>query len=111
MIEYILAFVTGGLLTLGIVYFELNGSPLISRTAALFPIFTWLSYLFIGRLGSDEAVSRHSLFVLLGTIVSWIPYMLIVYLLAPKIGAYKALLLGMITFIACAFMFIKFYKV
>lgn len=110
MIEYFFAFFVGGLVTLVIVYFEVHGSPLFSRLAALFPVFTWLSYFFIGALKNNEAVSRHSLFVLLGTIFAWIPYMLIVYLLAPKIGANKALLLGILTFVSCAYIFIKLFK-
>ncbi|MFA6365472.1 MAG: hypothetical protein WCW78_03665 [Candidatus Paceibacterota bacterium] len=109
--EYIFAFLVGGALTALITYFEASGFPLLSRLAALFPIFTWLSYLFIGKLSGAEAVSKHALFVLLGTIVSWLPYMLVIYYFAPKIGSDKAILLGLAVFVVLALIFIKFYKI
>ena len=80
MSEYIFSFIIGGVVTVAIVFFESSGFPTLSRLAALFPVFTWLSYLFIGRLEGSEAVSRHSLFVLLGTIVAW--FLHVYYLLS-----------------------------
>src|SRR3989344_3216685 len=110
MKEYIFAFLAGGFITVLIVYFEAGGFPILSRLAALFPVFTWLSYLFIGKLAGSEAVSRHALFVLLGTIVAWLPYMFVIYYFAPKIGTMKAVLTGLLVFIFLATIFIKFYK-
>lgn len=110
MLTYIFSFLAGGAITTAIVYFEASGFPLLSRLAALFPVFTWLSYLFIDNLSSAEAVSRHSLFVLLGTIFSWVPYMFLVYWLAPKIGSEKAILLSLFVFTVLAIVFIKIYK-
>lgn len=109
--QYIFAFLAGGAVTVAITYFETSGFPLISRLAALFPIFTWLSYLFIGKLAGGRAVSQHALFVLLGTIVAWLPYMFAIYYFAPKIGATKAVLLGIVIFVILAVLFIKFYKI
>lgn len=111
MKEYIFSFFVGGLVTFAITYFETKGFPLLSRLAALFPVFTWISYLFIGRLNGAQAVSSHALFVLLGTVVAWMPYMLVVYYFAPRIGSDKAIILGIITFVILATIFIKFYKV
>jgi uncharacterized membrane protein (GlpM family) len=108
--EYILSFVVGGAVTVAIVFFESSGFPLLSRLAALFPVFTWLSYLFIGRLKGSEAVSQHALFVLLGTIVAWVPYMLTIYYLAPRIGSTKAILAGILVFIVLASVFIRLYR-
>jgi len=110
LLEYIFAFLVGGSITAAITYFEASGYPLVSRLAALFPIFTWLSYIFIGNIAGNKEVSQHALFVLLGTIVAWIPYMLTIYYFAPKIGAMKAVLLGLVVFIILAVLFIKFYK-
>ncbi len=107
---YFFSFLIGGLITLAIVYFEASGQPLISRLAALFPVFTWLSYLFIGKLSGPEAVSKHSLFVLLGTIICWIPYMLAIWYLAPKIGSTKAIISGVVIFLVLALIFVEFYK-
>lgn len=109
MIEYIFAFLVGGLITLLITYLEANGSPKLSELAALFPIFTWVSYLFIGKLAGASQVSRHSLFVLLGTLFAWVPYMLIIYYFAPRIGATKAIILGLAVFLILAGIFIKIY--
>src|SRR3989338_9064196 len=108
--EYIFAFFAGGLITTLIVYFETSGFPTLSRLAALFPVFTWLSYLFIGNLAGLEAVSRHALFVLFGTIVAWLPYMFVIYYFAPKIGSAKAVFLGIAVFLVLALAFIKLYK-
>jgi len=109
--EYLFAFLVGGTITVAITYFETSGYPLISRLAALFPIFTWLSYLFIGKLSGSKAVSQHALFVLLGTIVAWLPYMFVIYYFAPKIGSVKAVLLGLLVFIILAVLFTKLYRV
>ena len=110
MLTYIFSFIAGGTITTSIIFFEASGYPLLSRLAALFPVFTWLSYLFIGNISGPEAVSSHSLFVLLGTLFSWVPYMFLVYWLAPKIGSEKAILLGLIVFVLLAITFIKIYK-
>ena len=109
IVEYIFSFLLGGIITLAITYLEASGFPTLSGLAALFPIFTWVSYLFIGKLGGAEIVSQHSLFVLLGTIFAWIPYMLIIYYFAPKIGVLKSILFGLIVFFILALIFIKLY--
>ncbi len=107
---YIYSFILGGVITTAIVYFEASGMTLVSRLAALFPVFTWLSYLFIGELQGPQAVSRHSLFVLLGTIVAWLPYMVIIWLLAPRIGSGKAIGVAILAFLVLATVFVKLYK-
>lgn len=110
MIVYTFAFFVGGAITVAITYFEASGWPLLSRLAAIFPVFTWLSYLFIGRFQGDREVSQHSLFVLLGTIFAWLPYMFFIYFFAPKIGTTKSVILGILLFVILAFVFIKIYK-
>lgn len=109
MMDYIFAFLAGGSITALIIYFEASGFTLLSRLAALFPIFTWLSYLFIGKLTGGEEVSRHALFVLLGTIFAWVPYMLTIYFFAPKIGSVKAIFLALFIFIVLAIIFTEVY--
>jgi len=111
MAEYIFAFFVGGTITVAIIYFEASGWPLISRLAALVPIFTWLSYLFIGKISGPEAVSRHALFVLLGTIIAWLPYMFVIYYFAPKIGSTPAILIGLTVFIILAIVFVRIYPI
>jgi len=110
MFNYIFSFILGGLITTSIIAFENSGHPLISRLAALFPVFTWLSYLFIGKLQGPKEVALHSKFVLLGTIFCWIPYMLIIIYLSPKIGATKTIILAILSFIVLAIIYIYIIK-
>lgn len=110
MNEYILAFIAGGFITAFIVYAEAAGWPLLSRIAALMPVFTWISYLFIGKLGGAQSVSRHALFVLLGTLIAWVPYMFIIYYFAPRIGVPKAIAFAIVVFIVLAATFIRLYR-
>ncbi|VVB79624.1 Uncharacterised protein [uncultured archaeon] len=107
--KYLLYFLTGGLITTAIVALEESGMPLISRLAALFPVFTWIAYLFIGEFGTAQQVVSHAKFVLIGTIVSWIPYMLSIIYFAPKIGVYKAIAVSILIFVIIALVFSYIY--
>ena len=110
MLEYFFAFLVGGTITVIITYFELSGFPTLSRLATMFPIFTWLSYLLIGNLDGPETVASHSLFVLLGTLFAWVPYMLVIHFFAPRIGVNKSIALAIIVFIILATIFVKIYQ-
>ncbi|MBI4447435.1 hypothetical protein HY643_00490 [Candidatus Woesearchaeota archaeon] len=104
-IKYLLYFITGGIITTAIVALEESGMPLLSRLAALFPVFTWISYLFIGQFGSAQQVANHARFVLIGTIVSWTPYMISIIYFAPKIGVYKSIAVSILIFVIAALIF------
>ena len=104
----IIYFLTGGIFTTLIVLLEQSGSRVFSGLAALMPIFTLVSYIFIGPTRGDLAVSQHAQFVLWGTIIAWIPYMLVIIYLSPKIGTDKALLSALSVFIILALLFIFF---
>jgi uncharacterized membrane protein (GlpM family) len=99
---YLLYFLTGGTVTALIVGFEQSDNRLLSGLATLVPVFTIVAYLFIGETKGGMAVSQHAWLVLFGTIVSWIPYMIAVALLAPKIGPHKAIPAGLVVFLVCA---------
>jgi uncharacterized membrane protein (GlpM family) len=107
--KYLLYFLTGGIITTAIVALEESGMPLLSRLAALFPVFTLVSYFFLGQIGTAQQVADHAKFVLTGTIVSWVPYMLSIIYFAPKIGVYKAITISMLIFIIAALVFSYFY--
>ncbi|MCL5017044.1 MAG: hypothetical protein M1155_00035 [Patescibacteria group bacterium] len=111
MLQYVFSFIVGGLVTTAIVYFEASGLPLLSRLAALVPVFTWLAYLLMGDISGPKEISSHALFVLLGTLVAWVPYMFTIYYMAPRIGSVKAVLLGILVFLILAIIFIKIYKI
>lgn len=98
----IIYFLTGGLFTTLIVVLEKTGSRLLSGLLALIPVFTLISYIFIGESQGGQAVSDHARFVLWGTVVSWIPYMILVIYLAPRIGSHRAITVGMIAFFVLA---------
>lgn len=111
MLQYFFTFIVGGVITTAIVYFEASGFPLLSRLAALVPVFTWLAYLLMGNISGPKEISSHALFVLLGTLVAWVPYMFTIYFMAPRIGSVKAILLGIFVFLVLATIFIKLYKI
>ena len=100
--NYLIYFLTGGLFTVLIVALEENGSRLLSGFATLVPVFTLVAYIFIGQSKGGGAVGEHAWFVLVGTIVSWIPYMILVAYLAPKIGPKYAIGAGMLGFFILA---------
>jgi len=108
MKNMLIYFFTGGIVTVLIVWLEQSGYRLLSGLAALMPVFTLVSYIFIGETEGGTAVAKHSMFVLVGTLVSWVPYMLVISFLAPKIGPYKAIAAGMAVFfvLAATFVFI-----
>ncbi len=94
----IIYFLTGGIVTTLIVLLEESGLRLWSGFATLMPVFTLVSYIFIGESKGGLAVSQHSKFVLFGTLVSWVPYMIVVAVLSPHIGSSKAIAAGLLVF-------------
>ena len=75
---------------------------MLSGFATLMPVFTLVAYIFIGESRGDGAVGQHAWFVLVGTIVSWIPYMILVAYLAPRIGSKYAIGAGLLGFFILA---------
>jgi uncharacterized membrane protein (GlpM family) len=102
----IIYFVTGGLVTTMIVVLEQTGRRTLSELATLIPVFTLVAYFFIGQTKGGQAVGQHAKFVLVGTVISWVPYMLVVAYLAPKIGPNKAILAGLAVFFVLALVYI-----
>ena len=96
--SYFIYFLTGGIFTALIVALEENGERLLSGFATLIPVFTLVAYIFIGQSKGGSAVGQHAWFVLIGTIVSWVPYMVLVAVLAPKLGPKSAIALGLTGF-------------
>ncbi len=97
-----LNFLVGGTVTALIVGLEESELRTWSGIAALMPVFTMVSYFFIGQSGSAIAVSQHSKFVLVGTLVSWMPYMAVVALTAPRLGVNRSIGLGLAVFFVLA---------
>jgi len=103
----IVYFLTGGIFTTVIVALEEADQRVLSGLATLVPVFTLVAYIFIGQgSGGGAAVGKHSWFVLVGTLVSWVPYMIAVAVLSPKIGANKGILAGLAVFFILALSYI-----
>lgn len=100
--SYLVYFLTGGLFTVLVVALEQNGSRLLSGFATLIPVFTLVAYIFIGESRGGDAVGQHAWFVLLGTLASWVPYMILVAYLAPRVGPRYAIGAGMAGFFVFA---------
>lgn len=100
--NYLLYFLTGGIFTVLIVVLEEGGSRLLSGFATLIPVFTLVAYIFIGESRGGGAVGQHAWFVLVGTLVSWVPYMILVATLAPKTGPRLAIAAGLVGFFILA---------
>jgi len=102
----IIYFLTGGSFTALIVALEQSGKRILSGLATLIPVFTLVAYFFIGQTEGGAAVSQHAKWVLVGTLVSWVPYMLAVAYLSPKLGSHYAILVGLAVFAALALLYI-----
>ena len=101
-----LNFLIGGTLTSLIVALEESGHRGLSALATLVPVFTLVSYFFVGESQGALAVSAHSKFVLVGTLISWVPYMWAIAILAPRIGTNKAIAAGLVIFFVFAGAFV-----
>lgn len=109
MLSYFLYFLTGGLFTILVVGLEESGFRTLSGFAAIMPVFTLVGYLFLGQAkGGGVAVGQHAWFVLVGSLLAWVPYMFTVAILAPKIGTKGAIGYGLAVFFVLAFFYLYF---
>lgn len=99
-------FFVGGVVTTLIVGLEESGLRIWSGLAALMPVFTLVSYFFIGSSQGGKALSQHAWLVLIGTLVAWVPYMMTVALLSPHMDSNKAIAIGLAVFFVLATIFI-----
>jgi len=106
MFNILVYFLTGGIVTTVIVLLEQSGWRLLSALATLVPVFTLIAYLFIGETSGGTALSEHAKLVLVGTLVAWVPYMLVVIVLAPHWSTYTAVGAGLAVFFVIAIVFL-----
>lgn len=102
----VIYFISGGVFTALIVALEESGKRTLSGLATLIPVFTLVAYFFIGQSAGGAAVGQHAKWVLVGTLVSWVPYMLAIAYLAPKLGSDKAILVGIAIFFVLALSYV-----
>ena len=101
-------FFTGGTVTTLIVILEQRGLRLWSGLAALMPIFTLISYIFIGQSRGGKALGQHAWLVLIGTLVAWVPYMVTVALLSQHMSSNKAIAIGFGVFFLLVMLYLLF---
>lgn len=99
-------FLVGGAVTTAIVALEESGLRLLSGLATLMPVFTLIAYLFIGQSSGGVALAHNAQLVLVGTLVAWVPYMLVIIYLAPRMQTAKAIGLALLTFFVLAIIFL-----
>ncbi|MDE2079145.1 MAG: GlpM family protein [Patescibacteria group bacterium] len=99
-------FIAGGAVTTAIVLLEESGFRLLSGLATLIPVFTLIAYFFIGESRGGKALSAHAELVLVGTLVAWVPYMLAVIVLAPRLDTYKTIGIALGIFFVLAISFL-----
>jgi uncharacterized membrane protein (GlpM family) len=103
---WITSFLIGGTVTTLIVGLEESNFKTLSGIAALMPVFTMVSYFLLGTSQDSSEISNHSKFVLYGTLVAWVPYMIVIATLAPKLGTNRSIGLGLLVFFALAAAFV-----
>lgn len=99
MIEYILYFITGGLIVTSVVALARAGHPFLSGLALTFPSVTIVSFYFIGKTKGASFVVTTAKSSFLAVLFVWSPYILTVIYLASKAGVNKALLAGFFVFL------------
>ena len=107
---YLFSFIIGGIITTSIVFLENIGLPLASKIATLLPVYTWLSYVFFGLEKKEGFVVESAKFTTWGTIFVWIPYMLVIIFLTPRIGVYYSIFAALAVFIVLAVIFSFVYR-
>ncbi len=105
--NYGIYFLIGGTITVLIVALEQSNHRLLSALAAITPVFTVVAYFFIGESKGGAAVANHAWLVILGTLVAWIPYMMVVAYLSPRIGSTKAIPTGLGVFFFLAVIYVE----
>ncbi len=105
--NYGVYFLIGGAVTVLIVALEQSNHRLLSALAAVTPVFTVVAYFFIGESKGGAAVAGHAWLVLLGTLVAWVPYMLVIAYLSPRIGTAKSIPTGLGVFFFLAVIYVE----
>lgn len=92
-------FIAGGATVTAAVLLSEVGSPILSGLAILFPGITVISYYFIGKSMGVTAASASINSTVVSSIIVWLPYMITLAYLTPKIGVNKAILYSIAVFL------------
>ena len=104
-----LYFLAGGLTVSAGILLANSGNSLLSGLALMFPSVTAVSFYFIGKSMSSEVATASMKSTLASAFIAWLPYMLVLLYLTPKLGLNKAMFFGISTFliIGAAWIFIN----
>ena len=106
ILDYFLYFLIGGSIVSLTVFLAKQGYPLLSGIALIFPSYTLLSFLLIGRNVGNAAVIESAKSALLCTFIAWVPYVLIIIYLTQKWGLNNALIIGVSIFLVITLIWI-----
>lgn len=104
-----LYFIAGGVTVTAAVLLAEIGNPFLSGIAIMFPGITVISYYFIGKIAGAACVSTSIKSIITAALIVWLPYMLTLAYLAPRMGVNKALVFSIRVFliIGTAWLFIN----
>lgn len=85
MLNTLIYFIAGGVFTTAIVFLEESGYRLLSGFATLMPVFTLIAYFLVGESRGGKALSQHAELVLAGILAAWVPYMMTIIVMAPRV--------------------------
>jgi len=94
-----LYFLAGGLTVSGGILLANSGNPLLSGIALMFPSVTAVSLYFIGKSMGSQVAAASIKSTIASALIAWLPYMLVMLYLTPKMGLNKAMLFGISTFL------------
>lgn len=107
MQDALIYFVTGGFMTSAVVLLEESSWRTASGFAILLPTLTLISYFFIGQSLGGAAIAQNAKFVLWGTLFTWLPYMLAIIYLAPRMSPNRAIGTSLMLFFILATIYIS----
>ena len=99
MYSTLLYFIAGGTLVTAAVLFAEIGNPFLSGIALMFPSITAVSYYFIGKNVGSTGVAATIKSTIISAFIVWLPYMITLSYLAPRMGVNKALAFSIMVFL------------
>ena len=99
LFSIMLYFLAGGLTVSAGVLLANSGNSSLSGLALMFPSVTAVSLYFIGKSMGSQVATASIKSTIATAIIAWLPYMLVMLYLTPKMGLNKAMFFGILTFL------------
>ena len=101
-LKLILYFIIGGTVVTLASYFGSKGSGLFAAFITSFPSMSMLGFYFIYKNGGNEAVMKYVQGFLFVT-PSWILYIVLMYLLCPRLGVIYSLIISVSSYMTASY--------